>query len=135
MSETSSSALPSRSLASDAARQYAPREQVDMVVYHKHCPDGYGAAWAAWLALVKHRQKEVLFYAAAHGDDTAELEAMAAGRHVACFDFSFDKAVVKRFHAVAASFFILDHHTSAVIEHDGAAYAHFDMARSGAVLR
>lgn len=106
-----------------------------MVVYHKHCPDGFGAAWAAYHALVYIGGREVVFYAAAHGDDTAELERIVVGRHVACFDFSFSKEVVKRILATAASFFILDHHKTAVEEHGDEAYAYFDMSHSGAVLR
>lgn len=26
-------------------------EDIDLVIVHGHCPDGFGSAWAAWCAL------------------------------------------------------------------------------------
>lgn len=124
-----------RSAASDLARAVVAPAAVEVVVYHRHCPDGFGAAWAAWRALEKEGGKrDVTFFAATHGDDTAELEAKAQGKNVAVFDFSFSKEVTARIMQSASSLVVLDHHLSAQEEHSGTDYACFDMHRSGAPL-
>jgi uncharacterized protein len=95
-----------------------------IVIYHADCLDGFTAAWAAWL---KH--PDATFVAARHGDAPPEV----AGEQVVIADFSYDLATVRRLHAAATEFTLLDHHQSALpLEHEPGCL--IDQSRSGAAI-
>ncbi len=116
-----------------------------LIIYHKNCDDGFGAAYAAWTKLGDAADYLAMDYA----DDPAA--APVDGRDVIVVDFSFspadaDKHILPR----ARSLVILDHHRSAaddwkihlgqpandsVLRHqDGKLDLLFDMDKSGAYL-
>jgi hypothetical protein len=106
-----------------------------LVIYHGKCPDGFGAALAAWLYF--DGQGEYL--GVSHGKVTT-LEDLPplAGRAVYILDFSFDQAIMQGIDEQAAKLVMLDHHKSAADKlgqfkcRCGA--VHFDMTQSGAML-
>lgn len=116
-----------------------------LIIYHKNCDDGFGAAYAAW-----KRFGDAADYLAM---DYADVPAQAPvdGREVIAADFSFTPAdtfahILPR----VASLTILDHHLSAmddwqahlgrkndngILSHtDGNLHVFFDMSKSGAYL-
>ena len=107
-----------------------------LVVYHgRHCPDGFGAALAAWLFYGDAAE----YLALDHGQvqslqDLPDL----AGRFVYILDFSFGPELLGAIDAAAARLVLLDHHKSAADKLGGFAcrcgVVHFDMAKSGARL-
>lgn len=103
----------------------------DLLVYHKDCYDGFGAAYACW----KARGDAVQLVGAAHGP-TCPIDLDVRGRHVVVADFCFPEAVTRRMMAEAASFIVLDHHASAEKELAtvDAANKVFEMKQSGATL-
>ena len=99
------------------------------VLYHKYCPDGFGAAYAAWLAL----------------GDTAEYIPMQYGGSVPdmpdiewvyLLDFSFKKKDMEMLHREYGweRVILLDHHESALDNLEGMKNCHLDMNESGATL-
>lgn len=107
-----------------------------LVLYHgKGCPDGFGAALAAWR-----------YYAGAvelRGLDHGEVQTLAdlpplAGRAVYILDFSFPTEILRGIDEQAAKLVLLDHHRSAADQLEGFACrcgaVYFDMAKSGARL-
>lgn len=89
--------------------------QADIVFYHgSNCPDGFAAAFAAWLKLRDGAQ----YVPVEHPLNEAALPDVA-GKHVVVVDYAFNAAVSKRMLAQAASFVVLDHHASAVKELEG----------------
>ena len=106
-----------------------------LVIYHGKCPDGFGAALAAWLYF--DGQGEYL--GVSHGKVTT-LEDLPPldGRAVYILDFSFDEALMQGIDERAAKLVMLDHHKSAADRlgqfkcRCGA--VHFDMNQSGAML-
>jgi len=102
-----------------------------LVVYHDDCPDGFGAAFAAWKALGDRAR----YVAAAHGP-AAPHHLDVRGQHVVVVDYCFPAAVTARMMAEAASFLVLDHHASAAAELAAVpdAYKVFEMRQSGATL-
>lgn len=106
-----------------------------LVIYHGKCPDGYGAALAAWL----YFEGQGEYLGVTHGkiSDVAELPALA-GRAVYILDFSFDESIMQGIDEQAAKLVMLDHHQSAADKlgrfqcRCGA--VHFDMSQSGAML-
>lgn len=99
---------------------------VDLVIYHKNCTDGFGAAYSAWKLL----GNKSAYHAAAHGEDPPDV----SGKTVAILDFSYKNDVTKSLIAKAKDLIIIDHHKSAMVELHDISNTHFDMNHSGARL-
>ena len=103
-----------------------------IVVYHKNCPDGFGAALAAWLVFGNKAE-----YWPADYMPGAPLPDVA-GRDVYILDFSFDPHELHEMEMQCKSLTLLDHHKSAQQKFQGyrclCAKLHFDLQRSGARL-
>jgi len=107
-----------------------------LVIYHgRRCPDGFGAALAAWL----YYGDQAEFLALDHGQvqSLADLPALD-GRAVYILDFSFPIEILRGIEERAAKLVMLDHHKSAAEKLTGFAcrcgVVHFDMSKSGARL-
>lgn len=106
-----------------------------LVIYHARCPDGFGAALAAWL----YYEGRAEFRACDHGDVQAIADLPPLdGRAVYILDFSFSPELLRDIEQRAAKLVLLDHHKSAAEKLTGFAcrcgVVHFDMQRSGARL-
>lgn len=101
--------------------------EVTHVLYHAECPDGFGAAYAAWKVL----QDRAVYLPVAHGQPPPELPANA---HVAIVDFSYQREVILKIKEQVADLVVLDHHATAQDELVGLSWAEFDMNKSGARL-
>lgn len=102
-----------------------------IVLYHGHCPDGFGAALAAWMALGDTADYVPCLY-------NEEIPAVA-GKHVYILDFSFEPEVTLEMSRQAKSLVMLDHHKTAYEKLHSlkplcCGKLHFDMGHSGAVL-
>jgi len=118
-----------------------------IVLYHKNCTDGFGAAYAAWCKL----QDAAIYVAVQYGDD---LRAAMVGASEDCegeydftdlymVDFSCSPADLINFSDVFDRVTVIDHHESAVrklqesncLENcNGEVNLILDMERSGAVM-
>jgi oligoribonuclease NrnB/cAMP/cGMP phosphodiesterase (DHH superfamily) len=99
---------------------------VDVVIYHAHCTDGFGAAYSAWKLLGNRAE----YHACTHGQKPPDVK----GKNVVVLDFSFDNKTTKKMIKQAAHLLVIDHHKSAVVELHDIANTHFDMTKSGAML-
>jgi len=99
---------------------------VDFVIYHANCTDGFAAAFSAWKLLGEKAE----YYAATYG----EAPPGVSGKNVVVLDFSYDNATTKKLISEAKSFLVIDHHKSAMIELHDISCTHFDMTHSGAML-
>lgn len=81
----------------------------NMMIYHAHCADGFGAAWAAWM-----RWGDAVEYVpCGYGQEPPDV----AGKDVLIGDFSFKQEITAEyFGAAAKSVVILDHHKTAEAE-------------------
>lgn len=109
-----------------------------LVLYHARCPDGFGAALAAWLFYEGRAE----FRPCEHGEiataqDLSKLPPLE-GRAIYILDFSFASEVMRAMDERAAKLVLLDHHKSAAEKLTGMACrcgaVHFDMDHSGARL-
>jgi oligoribonuclease NrnB/cAMP/cGMP phosphodiesterase (DHH superfamily) len=115
------------------------------VLYHADCPDGFGAAYAAWL-----RFGNFASYRAMHHGEPWEM-AEIAGHDVYILDFSFPPDLLEAMAGLASSITQIDHHSTArqpwasrlTIAHDGSeSFSHptlpltviFDLNKSGVRL-
>jgi len=99
---------------------------IDLVIYHKGCTDGFGSAWAAWKLLGDRAE----YHAAKYGESPPDVK----GKNVVVLDFSYDNATTKRLIQEAKGFLVIDHHKSAMVELHDVSCTHFDMNHSGAML-
>lgn len=102
------------------------------VLYHGNCPDGFAAAWAAWMNLGDSAE----YVACSYGDAPPDVTK----KDVVIVDFSFKRQVMKELAARANTVLVLDHHVTAQQDLDGLeaeldnVTVVFDMERSGATL-
>jgi oligoribonuclease NrnB/cAMP/cGMP phosphodiesterase (DHH superfamily) len=101
---------------------------MDIVYYHKSCPDGWAAAYVA-----SKKYPEAVLFPLDHGAEFDFYQVI--NKDVLMVDFSLRTREQNDVIASAAkSFHIYDHHKTAQAVLDGAPYATFDMKRSGAGL-
>ena len=105
-----------------------PAENI-AVIYHAHCPDGFGAAYAAWKALGSQAQ----YISLPNGASPPEL-APATGIYILDLSFSRDRMLELHQRHGSGNVMVLDHHVSAQRSIGDLPNCHFDMARSGAVI-
>lgn len=112
----------------------------NVVLYHANCPDGFAAAFAAWLLL----GDAATYLPVNYGEPVPELDAAAGAHMIYILDFSYPRDVLE---ALAAredvkAVVVLDHHASAQqalaglpeLGSPGKLWVKFDMAQSGAML-
>lgn len=99
---------------------------VDTVIYHARCMDGFTAAWAAWRVLGNRAE----YIAASYGDAPPDV----TGKNVAVVDFSYPLDVLDAMCGVASSLVVLDHHKTAEEALRDHPNAYFDGNHSGAYL-
>ena len=129
--KSKSTILPLQLLVAPDKNDPAP-----LILYHgRNCPDGFGAALAAWLYYGDSAEYKGLD----HGDvQTLDDLPPVAGRAVYILDFSFSEDILRAIDERAAKLVMLDHHKSAAEKLTGFAcrcgVVHFDMSKSGARL-
>lgn len=77
----------------------------DIVIYHDHCADGFGAAWACWMRWRGSPE----YLAASYGSTPPDV----SGKNVLIVDFSYKRDVLREMGKSAHSIIILDHHKTA----------------------
>lgn len=101
-----------------------------IVIYHADCPDGFGAAFAAWLVFGDSAQ----YVPARFGEPAPDVR----GKEVYILDFSYPPEVLSHLTEQASSLTLLDHHATAKEMLSGfrcdCARLHFDLEQSGAML-
>lgn len=101
------------------------------VLYHQNCPDGCGAALAAYLKF----GEEAEYIPVQYGQASPSIED---GADVFIVDFSYPKAAMEDIERKNCKLVILDHHATAKTDLEGylphVGECRFDMNKSGAVL-
>lgn len=102
------------------------------VLFHGSCPDGTGAALAAWLRLGdKTEAGPVEYIPVNYGQPVPDIEPHSA---VYIVDFSYPRKELESLKAFCPALIVLDHHATAQKDLEGLPYCTFDMNKSGAVL-
>ena len=107
-------------------------ENVDCVIAHGNCPDGFGAAWSAY---VMHGKGIEYHFVSYKGEIVEDEIPDVTGKNVLMVDFAYpDIGIMNRLNEKANSMLLLDHHKSAKEKLEGKIDCDhvFDMVRSGA---
>lgn len=97
-------------------------------ILHHNDPDGFGAAYAAYMAL---GSDNVEYISVDYGKPRPHLED---GSNVYILDFSYPRADIDKLVERMAKVMVIDHHKSAMLDLQGHPNAIFDMNKSGAGL-
>lgn len=104
-----------------------------IVIYHKNCADGFGAAWCFWN--VQNGWEQIFDF---HPGVYSEAPPDVTGRIVYLVDFSYKRAVVEEMLKVAKCIYLIDHHKTALADLADLETTNFvkytDLERSGARL-
>src|SRR5687767_11109720 len=100
-----------------------------VVISHSGCPDGAGAALAAYEKL----GVRAMYLNGRYGFRPPS-DRTIGGRDVYILDFSYPKAEIERMSKVAKSLVVVDHHKTAESDLRSLSNCYFDMGHSGATL-
>lgn len=98
----------------------------NLVLYHKNCADGLGAAYAAFKKFGENAE----YFPINYGNEPPDV----IEKNVFILDFSFPKEKLIEMKQSAKSIIVLDHHKTAEENLKDLDFAFFDMNKSGAVL-
>ncbi len=99
-----------------------------VVLYHKNCPDGFSAAYAAW----KKYGDMAEYIPVGYGEP---LVSNLAGREVFMIDFCYElQGEIDQLKAETKRFVVLDHHASSRSRVESVPEHIFDPKRSGATI-
>lgn len=102
---------------------------IPLVIVHKNCYDGFGAAWVAHNFFKQYEQGCDIHHAL-YGTEPPDV----TGRDVLLFDFSYKRPVLEEMIKVAQTLTIVDHHKTSEQDLAGLDCAIFDQSKSGARL-
>lgn len=112
--------------------QLKPAEDIQIdtdivVIYHAHCYDGFGGAWAAWKKFGESATYIPAKYGQAFPDGLEDKE-------VYIVDFSYEHGLLPQIEAIARRLVVIDHHASAEPHVTACKEYIFDIDHSGAYL-
>jgi uncharacterized protein len=96
-------------------------KQAPLVVYHKNCADGMGAAWCFWRLFPNWEYK-----AAAYGNEPIDV----FDRDIYLVDFSYKRGIIEDLLERGNHIRLLDHHAPVLETLRGLEHPHFDMSHS-----
>lgn len=105
-------------------------DKTHICIYHAHCADGFGAAYAVWSKL---GDEGVSYIAATYGDEPPDVTDAI----VVMVDFSYKRDVLIKMAESAESILVIDHHDTAekeLVDLPDNVRVIFDQTHSGAVL-
>jgi len=104
--------------------------EINYIISHGSCPDGFGAAWSAWKLLGESAE----YHFAGHEDVAPDV----VGKNVAILDFCYPKDILEEMAKKANRIIVLDHHIKNQEKVEGFSAPNveliFDMNRSGAMM-
>lgn len=98
-----------------------------LVLYHSDCPDGFGAAWAAWKKFGKKAE-----YIAVPPRRLPDVKL--AGRDIYVLDNSYPAAVQRKLRTTNTKLVVIDHHGSSKADVEAFPENVFDGKHCGSVL-
>lgn len=98
-----------------------------VVLWHRNCSDGFGAAWSAFRSL---RGQEMEFIGVSYHEPIPEI----IDKEIYIVDFCYSREVLLDLKSKNKSIMVLDHHITAKEQCEGLDFCTFDMNRSGAGL-
>src|SRR3954471_6157678 len=116
-------------LWSGTPRGADPMGETTLVLYHADCPDGFGAAFAAWCVL-----GDAASYIPVRHGEPPPPQVEGGPEVLYLLDFAYPRATMEHLASLVVSVRVLDHHATAAEDLAGLPYVTIDLDKSGAVL-
>jgi len=119
----------------DFSKLILKKEDIDVVIYHANCDDGFGAAFSANQFLTRQfPDKKIKYIPMSYTTEIPFSEFI--DKNVCVFDYSFKSHITTQIIGISKKFAVIDHHKSAVneLEHISDEYKVFNMEYSGAYM-
>ena len=81
-------------------------KDINYVIFHKNCPDGFGSAWI----VNKFLNKDIEYKGISASDSVKGLESKIKNKNLLVLDVSFSKEDIKIIQKLTKNFLIIDHH-------------------------
>ena len=81
-------------------------KEINYVIFHKNCPDGFGSAWI----VNKFLNKEIEYKGISASTSVKEIETKIKNKNLLVLDVSFSKEDIKIIQKLTKNFLIIDHH-------------------------
>jgi oligoribonuclease NrnB/cAMP/cGMP phosphodiesterase (DHH superfamily) len=107
------------------------KDDIDCVIYHDPCQDGFSAAWVAYHYNMDRLNKKIKLIPKRINNDPID-EELYIGKNVLMVDIVTDDFLLIK--SKAKNLVILDHHKTNQEKLAGVEFAHFDMTKSGVGL-
>lgn len=101
-------------------------KNIDVVLYHANCPDGFTAAWAIFRAY-----PAAITIPVQHGKHYPE---QLEDKDVVIVDFCYPREIMIELNKITKSLLCLDHHITAKDQCEDLGFCKFDLTKSGAGL-
>ena len=86
------------------------KHEIDLIIYHDNCTDGYTGAFAAYLYFESIGKKDIIYIGASHLNN---ININVKNKNVCMIDFSYKKDILLDLIKDANKLIILDHHKTA----------------------
>lgn len=107
-------------------------KEVNVVIFHKNCSDGFGAACAAYMFFRDNKLDNPTFIGLLH-ENEPPVDSLR-GKNIAIFDFGFKKPVMIEILKNCNSLVLWDHHDTTEKDLGDISNCHFDASESGCTL-
>jgi oligoribonuclease NrnB/cAMP/cGMP phosphodiesterase (DHH superfamily) len=104
---------------------------IDYVIYHKNCLDGFASAFVAYLYF-KSKRKRIKYHD--ERPSATSFPSDVRGKNVIIFDVAYSADLYMKMRKVVKSVYVIDHHITNKRELDGLPNVYIDVNRSGAML-
>jgi oligoribonuclease NrnB/cAMP/cGMP phosphodiesterase (DHH superfamily) len=104
-------------------------QDVQIIVYHAHCPDGAASAFCAYSKL-----GDSVAYLPCSYHKTDRIFEIAEGKNLLFLDFSLKRDSFIKLQSIANSVMVLDHHLTAQTELRGLEGVHIELEKCGTSL-
>lgn len=115
---------------------YLNKNDIDIIIYHFPCGDGFGAAFIGWYYYKTYTNKsnEIEYIPYNYNKEnqvSTELYPKIKDKNVLMVDISFKRHIILEMKELCKNLMILDHHKSAEKELENIEGCYFDMTKSG----
>lgn len=109
------------------------KDEIDIVIYHHPCKDGFGSAYVVWKYYKNTKNtRDIEYIGVSYGSKLPDIK----DKNVIICDYSYPLSIMKEIQRDSKSVLVIDHHKTAQqeLESIDESCKIFDMDHSGAVL-
>ena len=96
----------------ESVRNYLDVSEIDIVIYHANCFDGFGAAFAIWSATSNESTEYIPISHYSKYEKIQNIFMQCENKNVVLLDFCFKVDMLKQLNTMTSKLIVLDHHST-----------------------